>query len=73
MEWTSEGGLNRASAVGADGDLTRYQQGAHDGACKVDRCINLGGTAGVWLLSHCRGRSFFFCPAITRQNGHPQA
>ncbi|NLO62808.1 MAG: hypothetical protein GX099_05205 [Clostridiaceae bacterium] len=62
----SERGVLRTSRVVADGDFTRYQGSASNrrglsGPCLMIT-VNLGGTAGVMLLSHIWDESFLFAP-----------
>ncbi len=52
-EWTFEGGLNRDTLVDADGNppvIHRACVMAHEASGR--NCVNLGGIAGVQLLSH---------------------
>lgn len=52
-EWTFEGGLNGETSVDADGNppvIHRACVMAHEASGR--NCVNLGGIAGVQLLSH---------------------
>ena len=52
-EWTSEGGLNGFGSVDADGDppvIHRARVMAREASGRAS--VNLGGIAGVQLLSH---------------------
>ena len=61
-EWTSEGGLNGFGSVDADGDppvIHRARVMAREASGRAN--VNLGGIAGVQLLSHIMwDRGLFF-------------
>ena len=61
-EWTSEGSLDESASVGADGTPPVIHRGTYDGTCKrvdIFTNVNLGGIAGVQLLSHVDEELFF--------------
>ena len=68
-EWTSEGGLKGEYLSRRRRVPARYPRGAHDSArFKRAHRANLGGTAGVLLLSHV-GQGLFCCPEKAPDSG----
>ena len=65
----ARGSGNQEAAVGADGNRTRDQSGAHDSACRVGSLAKQSGTALIyfeevyWRLRNKRSWDAFFIAA----------